>query len=135
MDHGFSRPKEAWEQSDGVIFLLREASAVESMQAFVVKNLEKLADLAYVDHFKHASALKENLFKSLSQILKNLGKKKFRGYVETFLDPTFRNAKSAEAQNMAIAAQDFIMELEKTYGENIFKAILASHDDRYIADL
>lgn len=74
------------------------------MQAFVVKNLEKLADLAYVDHFKHASALKENLFKSLSQILKSLGKKKFRGYVETFLDPTFRNAKSEDAQNMAIAA-------------------------------
>jgi hypothetical protein len=104
MDHGFSRPKEAWEQSDGVIFLLREASALESMQAFVVKNLEKLADLAYVDHFKHASTLKENLFKSLPQILQSLGKKKFRGYVETFLDPTFRNAKSEDAQNMAIAA-------------------------------
>jgi hypothetical protein len=135
MDHGFTRAKEAWEMSDGAVFLLREVSAIESMQPLVVKNFEKLADLTYVDHFKHSNVLKETVFKSLKDIINNVGKKKFRGYVETFLDPTFRNAKNLESQNMAISAQDFILFLEKTYGENIFKAILESHDDRYIAEL
>jgi len=135
MDHGFQRAKEAWEMSDGVIFLLREVTALENMQDFAIKQLDSLSNLAYIDHFKHSNVLKENLFKSLTQIVKNLGKKKFRGYIEIFLDPAFRNAKNQEAQNMAIAAQDFILALEKTYGENIFNAILEGHDDRYIADL
>ena len=105
------------------------------MHDFVISYLEKLADLAYISHFKHSSVLRENLFKSLKTILKNLGKKKFRGHVDTFLDPAFRNAKKKEEQNMAIAAQEFILDMEKTYGQNIFKAIVESHDDRYVNDL
>jgi hypothetical protein len=135
MDHGFTRPKENWEMSDGSIFLLKEASAFEDMHQFVVSNLEKLSDLAYIDHFKHYHFMKQNLFKSISQIITNMGKKKFRGHVELFLDPTFRTAKVHEHQGMAIAAQDFILFLEKTYGQGIFKAIVESHDERFLADL
>ena len=64
-----------------------------------------------------------------------MGKKKFRAHVELFLDPAFRTAKVLEHQGMALAAQDFILFLEKTYGQGIFKAIVESHDDRYVADL
>lgn len=92
MDHGFTKPKEQWEMSDGAIFLLRECSRVESMHPLVIKNLEKLSDLAYIDTFKHSSTLRENLFHSLAKILTQMGKKKFRAYVELFLDPTFRVA-------------------------------------------
>ena len=38
--------------------------------------------------------LVENLFYSMIMIAKSLGKKKFRGYVELFIDPIFRNLKS-----------------------------------------
>ena len=135
MDHGFQRPTEMWELSDGVIFILSEVSSEEFMQDFVVSNLENLSNLGYIDHFKHCHVLKENLFNSLILILRGLGKKKFRGHVELFLDPAFRNAKSLDKQNMAIAAQEFIMAMEKMYGENIFKAIVESHDDRYLKQL
>lgn len=94
MDHGFQRDKEPWEMSDGVIFLIREITVLDNMQDFAIKQLDHLASLGYVDHFKHSHVLKENLFKSLTQIVKNLGKKKFRGQIETFLDPAFRNAKN-----------------------------------------
>ena len=94
MDHGFSRPKELWELSDGSIFMLRELSAFEKHHEFVIKNMESLSDLAYIDHFKHSHVLRENLFKSLSKIAENLGKKKFRGYIELFLDTAFRCAMS-----------------------------------------
>jgi hypothetical protein len=93
MDHGFSRPKEPWELSDGAVFLLREISGLEEMHDFVAKNLDNLSNLAYVDHFKHSHYLRENLFKSLRVILNNLGKKLFRPYIELFLDPVFRAAK------------------------------------------
>ena len=137
MDHGFQRAKELWELSDGTVFLLRECSHVDFMQDFVVKQLENLSNLCYLDHFKHSNSLKQNLFKSLTAILTSLGKKKFRAYVELFLDPTFRNARSFDHKdtNMSIAAQEFVLALNKTYGENIFKAIVESHDDRLLKAL
>lgn len=58
MDHGFSRPKESWEMSDGAISMLKEASAFEDMQEFTIANLENLSDLGYIDHFKHYHYLK-----------------------------------------------------------------------------
>ena len=64
-----------------------------------------------------------------------MGKKKFRNYVELFLDPIFRAANNKDNQNMAISAQDLTLELEKTYGQSIFKAILEGHDERYVKDL
>lgn len=67
--------------------------------------------------------------------MENLGKKKFRAFLELFLDPAFRTAKVLEHQGMALAAQDFILFLEKTYGSGIFKAIVEGHDDRLVADL
>mmetsp|Transcript_39540 Transcript_39540/g.60389 ORF Transcript_39540/g.60389 Transcript_39540/m.60389 type:complete len:256 (+) Transcript_39540:1576-2343(+) len=133
MDHGFTRDKELWEMSDGTIFLLREIARVESQHPTVVKHLQSLSDLGYVDHFKHSHTLKENLFKSLAVILERIGKKKFRGYVELFLDPSFRAGKLEESQNLAVAAQELLLAMEKTYGSSIFKAILEGHDDRYIS--
>jgi len=133
MDHGFSRPKELWELSDGSVFMLRELSGMEQHQEFVVGQLDNLSNVAYVDHFKHSHVLKENIFKSLRKIVENLGKKKFRGFLEFFLDPAFRNAKG-EHQNLAYAAQDFLLNLEKVYGQGIFKAIVEGHDDRYVKE-
>lgn len=106
MDHGFTRQRELWELTDGCVFLLRESSKIEEMHELVVNNAENLSNLCYIDHFKHSSTLKENLFKSLGAMLENTGKKKLRGYVELFLDPTFRNAKSMDHQmtNMSLAA-------------------------------
>ena len=115
--------------------MMREVSQFEEMHGLIIKNLDNLSSLGYIDHFKHSHSLRETLFKSLVKILRNLGKKKFRGYVELFLDPTFRNARNQDNLNMALAAQDFILEMDKTYGAGIFKAIVQGHDDRYVADL
>lgn len=90
MDHGFTRERELWELSDGAIYILRELAHIEEMHDLIVKNLENLSLLAYIDHFKHAHTLKESIFKSMPVIIKGIGKKKFRGYVELFLDPVFR---------------------------------------------
>ena len=69
------------------------------------------------------------------QIMKSLGKKKFRAHVDDFLDPAFRTSKRLENMNMAIAAQDFILAMDETYGPSIFKAIVESYDDKYLSDL
>ena len=104
MDHGFSRAQEPWELSDGCVYLIKELTLVRcpddpEVEKKVLKLFEKhsssLADLGFIDHFKHASSLKEQLFRSLTAICSNegLGKKKFRGFVELFIDCAFRNTK------------------------------------------
>jgi hypothetical protein len=40
-----------------------------------------------------------------------------------------------ENQNCKAAAEDFLILLKKTYGDNIFKAIIESHDSRYLSEL
>ena len=74
MDHGFSRSTELWEMSDGCVFLAKELSMVRNeadatvmtkVQELICKHMESLADIGYIDHFKHASSLKEHLFKAL----------------------------------------------------------------------
>ena len=104
MDHGFTRGREMWELTDGAIFILREIAHIEEMQDLVVKNFENISTLAYIDHFKHAHTLKETNFKSMPVILKGVGKKKFRGYIELYLDPVFRAANNQDNMNMAVAA-------------------------------
>jgi hypothetical protein len=58
-----------------------------------------MADLGYVDHFRHSHTLKENLFKSLKVMITSkdgLGKKVYRPVIETFFDPAFRVAEQGE---------------------------------------
>ena len=102
MDHGFTRAPEPWESSDGCIYVLRELSKARNQSEpkvvakaldLFVKHSMSLADLGFVDHFKHSASMKENLFKSMREIVSQdgIGKKKFRSFVEIFLDPAFRN--------------------------------------------
>lgn len=87
-------PVPTWELSDGCLFLVRElASAHAPHQDLCLKYLSQLPDLGLVDHFPDAPLLRENLFKCAIEILKALGKKKFRAYVELYLDSAFRTAK------------------------------------------
>jgi hypothetical protein len=128
MDHGFARNKEPWEHTDGCVYLIRELS--RSKKAALVANyLDSLSELAYVDHFKHSAHLKENIFKSLIVIIQNL-KKKFRAFLELFLDSLFRNCKN-ENRNCAAAAEDCLKAMEQQCGENIFKAILEKEDSSF----
>ena len=102
MDHGFSRATEPWEHSDGCIYVFRELAKARNQSDpkvvskaidLFVKHAMSLADLGFVDHFKHSASMKENLFKTMREIVspEGIGKKKFRSFVEIFLDPAFRN--------------------------------------------
>ncbi|CAI2359487.1 unnamed protein product [Moneuplotes crassus] len=128
MDHGFTRDKEPWEHSDGCIYLVRELSRTKRA-ALVANYLDSLSELGFVDHFKHSAHLKENLFKSIKTIMHNL-KKKFRPFLEMFLDPLFRNIKH-QNRNCAAAAEDCLFAMESQFGKNIFKAILESENPSF----
>ena len=60
-----------------------------------------------------------------------MGKQIFRPFLDSFIDNSFRNAKS-ENQNRALSAQVFIVELGKVYGESILRGVLSMVDDGYV---
>ena len=130
--------------SDGCVYLLKELTMVrcaddaeieKGIFKLFTKHSQSVADLGFVDHFKHSASLKEQLFKSLTAICsaEGLGKKKFRGFVELYLDPAFRNMNHS-SQNCSVAAQDFINGLSKVFGANIARAIVENHDSKYLAE-
>jgi len=89
-----------------------------------------LPEISTIDHFKNSIHLIENVFVSLTEILKNLGKNKFRPILDdtALIDAMFRNAKS-ENHNRSLSAQTFIVELGKVYGDSIFRALLSLVDE------
>ena len=126
VDHGFVRQQEPWEVTDGCIFLLRELSQVqgegkEQAVQIVESYLQYMPEIVSLDHFRHSIHLKENAFKSMTEMIKptNLGKRKFRPFVDALVEPAFINA-AAENKNCSLSAQEFLIALGKTLGERIF---------------
>ena len=89
VDHGFAREKEPWEATDGAIYMLRELSDVSPDDVAIF--LPEMAEIARLTHFAHCLNLQETLWKSLPRIAKNIGKKKFKPYLNEFLDPMFKS--------------------------------------------
>ena len=144
MDHGFSRHTEPWERTDGCVCLLKalskvkfegDASVEKKAHDLVCKHMETLSDMGFIDHFKHAAQLKEHLFQTLAVFptTEGLGKRKYRGYVEFTLDSCFRNTNH-ETQLCAVAAQDYLLRLNKIYGEKITFALIENHNPKYVQE-
>ena len=60
----------------------------------------------------------------------NLGKRKFRPFVDALVEPAFINAAS-ENKNCSLSAQEFLLALGKTLGERIFKALVEQLNNAY----
>ena len=73
MDYGIRRAKEAWEASDGAVYLLRELACVRPNAA--VQFLPDLAALALLEHFPQCRTLQETIWRTLPQIAQALGKR------------------------------------------------------------
>ena len=119
--------------TDGCVLVLKELSKSPTALQLILTNLPVLAELAMVDDFKHAMHLVETIFKSLTEIVKGVDKKKFRPYLEDgmLIDAAFRNARH-ETSNRALSAQGFILELGTVLGDNIFRGLLGMIDESYV---
>lgn len=84
MDHGFRRPQEPWEKTDGCVYLMRELAAKYPDE--ITPMLEALATVSGLRHFNHHLHLLETIWKQLPTIAEGVGKKKFKRYIELFID-------------------------------------------------
>lgn len=67
------RPRQAWEASDGAVYLLRQLTEVTPQQA--LEFLPGLAHIAALNHFPQARNLQETIWKQLGGIMLALGKR------------------------------------------------------------
>ncbi|KAL4425118.1 hypothetical protein ABPG77_008223 [Micractinium sp. CCAP 211/92] len=127
MDHGFARPKEPWEASDGAVYMIRELSAVAP--AAVPEFLPALAELARMQHFAHAANLHETIWKQLPVIAENVGKKVFKPHLDEFLGPLFRSLACGHRLCEAAAGR-CIGALRDLIGPGIFAGRLSDEQRR-----
>ncbi len=66
-------------------------------------------------------------------MISKMGKKVFRPHLDFFIDPIFRATRNSN-RGCAVAAEDSLIAMEKTYGQNIFNAIIDGVDPSYPAD-
>ncbi|KAL2622568.1 hypothetical protein R1flu_002773 [Riccia fluitans] len=110
-----------WETSDGAIYLLRELSKVAPERA--VEFLPVLAKLTQCPGFQQNQFLLETLFRLLPLIAQNVGKKHFKPYLESYINPLFSALTSG--QRLAESASGTCISKLMTFvGPNVFKARL-----------
>ena len=127
MDHGFKRPKEMWEESDGAVYFVRELSAldVEACLEF----LPALTELLGLHHFAHANKLHETVWKVLPVIARHLGKRRFKEYINDWLDPLFRSLQCGHQLEEAAALQA-MLSFSQFLGDGIFRGRLNERQSR-----
>jgi len=73
-----------WELSDGCVFLVRELAS--SKAEIAALHMPLLADLARLKDFSANVFLKDSIWKSLPVIATGLGKRRFKDYLELFIE-------------------------------------------------
>lgn len=81
-----------WELSDGCVFLIRELAS--SKAEIASTHIPLLADLARLKDFSAHVFLKDSIWKSLPVIAAGLGKRRFKDYLELFIEELLNDTGS-----------------------------------------
>ena len=128
IDYASEKKPEPWESTDGAISLLKEMS--QTFPKEVAKYLPMLAELTHLNHFHHASCIRETIYLELPTIMKNVGKPQCKANIEFFYDDIFSTIHS-KRQNVADAAIDCLRGIGSLLGPSILKGRLASYRPEY----
>eukprot|EP01135_Chromosphaera_perkinsii_P009593 Nk52_evm43s1810 gene=Nk52_evmTU43s1810 len=131
MDCEHRRPQEPWELSDGYIYLLRGVS--ENFPEEMLPFVPDVAKLAALRQFTHHYNLLETIWKSLPVIASNVGKKKFKQYLEPFLESIFYSINS-DNQLAAHAARMCLVKLAHMIGPSIMKGRVDMLNPNFVAE-
>lgn len=123
-DCRFHRPKEPWEYTDGIIYLVRELCMTRP--EYAESCLPTLAQVATHRHFPQSSTLRETLWKALPIIFQRLGKKTLKRHLELFLDELQLAVKSLNRLE-SFAAQECVRRLSDQIGPMIFRGRVANN--------
>ena len=124
MDHGFSRPPEPWESSDGCVYLVREILARSPQHADTL--LPHLATLSSLSEFTHWCLLSETVWKQLPGILIGLDKATALQDVAATLalfTPSFVLAVEKGSRLLSHTAYYAYMDLGAAFGREVVSGV------------
>eukprot|EP00163_Fabomonas_tropica_P005317 TRINITY_DN14826_c0_g2_i1.p1 TRINITY_DN14826_c0_g2~~TRINITY_DN14826_c0_g2_i1.p1 ORF type:complete len:711 (-),score=131.78 TRINITY_DN14826_c0_g2_i1:100-2232(-) len=127
MDHGFVRPKQPWESTDGCVYLLRELAQYSPKLA--AEFLPTLAQVASIRSFAHYHLMLETIFKQLPTIAKRIGNELVAPHLPLFIEPLFGVLERNENRLAMSAAGYAIFELRAQFGE-AFTSLLSSEQTK-----
>ena len=132
-----NRPKQAWEASDGAIYLLREyigATHETTTDSKLMPMIETMMNVCRVSHFPQGNDLRMTLWRCWPCIAQSLGKRRFKQmYLEIILDPLLQNAQHGSPLSIH-AAEQCIVELSNFVGLSIFRHRLPEESQRRFVD-
>lgn len=112
MDHGFSRPQEPWEKTDGAIHLLGQLAAISSQKTF--KLVPLLMEAIRIRHFRHFHLYAMTVWSNMAILCEKL-KLNMEFYLEVILEELAETlgSKNRLAED---AAEKCLRRLSSLYG-------------------
>ncbi|XP_025103889.1 uncharacterized protein LOC112569974 [Pomacea canaliculata] len=131
MDHKFRKPPEPWELADGCVHLMAELSHIAALGSAITKLMPLLAKACSKRHYTHHLNFLETVCKQLPNLAKGLGKRSFKLFLESFLEPI---CYSIESDNIltSTAGSQCLAELTTFIGEGIMRGRIEQYDPRYL---
>jgi len=124
MDHGFSRPQEPWEKTDGAVHLLAQLAAISNRKA--LKFVPTLIEIARARNFSHFHHLQMTVWQVVPVLAKKLGAG-FEFYLETILEELATTARNP-SRLAACAATTAYRGLKEKYGEQRLEDKMSASD-------
>ncbi|GAB4818455.1 hypothetical protein N2152v2_005501 [Parachlorella kessleri] len=125
-----SREQQAWEASDGAVYMLRVLAEVAPQH--VAQFLPTLAEVARLTHFVHAPNLQETVWRQLPAIAEGMGVKAFKPHLDEFLEPLLRGLVCGH-RACEVAAGQCAGKLRDLIGPGIFSGRLTEEQRQLMA--
>ena len=116
--HHFKRPTEAWETTDGAIWLYVNLCEMQDIRQSLLPLLTKISSATLKRNYAHHKNLMETIYKTLPVIFRTLTKNKIKPYLNDFLDGLHYGLKS-EAHLLRAASVECLQSLSLLLGPNI----------------
>ena len=132
MDHGFQRASQPWEKAEGAVHLVGELSLVKLAHPAVEQLLPLVAQATRHKHYVHHFNFLEAVMRQLPRVAKNLGKRVFKKYIESYFDAIFYSLDSKNAL-LQSAVTECLQQLTILLGKMIMRGRIEQYNTKYLA--
>lgn len=133
-DHQFKRNSEPWEYTDGCIHLIAELAQIPQIIDQICSFLIPVSEAVQKKHYTHHLSLLETICKRIPDIVEGVGKRRFKTYLEYYLDPIFYGLSCDNALTSSAASQ-CLNYLAKHLGWGVLRARVQEFNSSYVQQL
>uniref|UniRef100_A0A915HM44 Uncharacterized protein n=1 Tax=Romanomermis culicivorax TaxID=13658 RepID=A0A915HM44_ROMCU len=119
-----------WQIADGCIQLLAEMTSYQKLAAQVFQLIPSLISALYHRNYKEHVVLLDTMIRRLPDMIKNIGKQRFKAVLDDFIEPLFYSLDCGYPQ-ITKKASDCMLTLSQLLGPSIWKAKIVKRNPEY----